>query len=203
MESYLLLITDVKMESCILDPRMESCILPITDARMESSILLITDARVESCILRTMDVRMKGRICLISTMAFGVCITLLIDFLHPFILHHLDLLPSKLLNFVTIIIYTVFVADITLTVTGLIGLKERLELLQKTLTEQMQKEIDLTEEKRRALFERIESSQIYRERLQKLTVSAFTSRFVENFPKLKSERYEDALEKVKEMRRKR
>ena len=145
-----------------------------------------------------MKFNLHGRTNLLFALLFGACIVVIIDFLHPFLLSRLALSSPMLLNLLAFILYTIFVADITLTMAGLVGLKGRLESLQETLTEQMQKGIDLTEEKRLALMEMIESSQIYGERLQKLTLSSFTSRFLVNFPELKSERYKDALERVKQ-----
>ncbi len=146
---------------------------------------------------------LKGRICLSSTLAFGLCIALLIDYIHPFVMSKLGDLPQGTAYALAAVLYTILVADVTLTITGLVGLRERLEALQSTIAEHMQKGIDLTEEMRLALVEKLESSQIYRERLAKLTLPAFTSRLVRNFPELSSERYREALERVREKQKKR
>ncbi len=146
---------------------------------------------------------LRGRICLSSTLAFGLCIALLVDYIHPFVMASLNSLPPATAYVLAALLYTILVSDITLTIAGLVGLRERLEALQSTIAEHMQKGIDLTEEMRQALIEKLESSQIYRERLAKLTLPAFTSRLVRNFPELSSERYREALEKVREKLKKR
>lgn len=142
---------------------------------------------------------LAGRICLKSAIAFGFCILVLIDFLHPFLLLRVSSLPRRVLWITALIIYSVFIADISLTVTGLIGLKEKLASLQEVFAENMQRGIDMTEEKRLALIDKIESSQLFRERLQKLTLPSISTRLISNFPRLSSERYKEALERAREM----
>lgn len=137
-----------------------------------------------------------GRVCLTSAIAFGLCIILLIDFLHPFLLKGISSFSLRATGVIALILYSIFVADITLTVTGLIGLRAKLEALQEVFTEYMQKGIDTTEEKRLALLEKIESSQLFRERLQKLTLPSSSRRLISNFPMLSSVRYKEALERA-------
>ncbi len=142
----------------------------------------------------------NGRVCLTSSIAFGGCTALLLKVVHPAIERVTDMLPVPVVDVSAFIIYTLLIADITLTVSGMVQLTNRLQLFQRFIEARVQLGINLTEEKSADLAEKIQENERARELLERISVSK-PARLIKAYSQMRSVSYSEALEAVrKEMR---
>jgi len=145
----------------------------------------------------------NGRICLSSSLAFGACITLLIKVVQPAAEDIIDSVPVNAVNGAAFIFYTVLVADITVTVSGMVELTKRLQKFQRFIEERVQHGINFTEEKSADLAERIQENEHAREIIKKIS-SFKPARIIKTYSHMRSISYSEALEAVrKEIRKNR
>lgn len=145
----------------------------------------------------------NGRVCLSSSLAFGACVTLLIKAVHPAVERIIGYVPVYAVNAAAFIFYTVFIADITLTVSGMVQLTNRLLKFQRFIEERVQLGINFTEEKSADIAERIQENEHAREIIAKIS-SSIPARIIKTYSQMRSISYTDALDAVrKEIRKKR
>lgn len=68
----------------------------------------------------------NGRISLLGFLGFGLASTLFIFIIHPRVVRQISKIPMKLLNVVSIGIFVLFIADIIVTLLGLLGVNPHL-----------------------------------------------------------------------------
>lgn len=68
----------------------------------------------------------NGRICLQNSMIFGIAGLLVIYTIYPFICHILTLIPTFVLEIITILFAIIFLTDLTITTTALIDVRSNL-----------------------------------------------------------------------------
>ena len=66
---------------------------------------------------------LNGRICLQNSMIFGIAGLLVIYTLYPFLCHILNLIPSLILEIITILFAMIFLIDLIITTTALIDVR--------------------------------------------------------------------------------
>lgn len=135
----------------------------------------------------------KGRVCLTSAVFFGICITALIIFVHPFVSKMTSELPQLTKLVIAIIIYTVLLIDTTLTVNVLVDLDRKLQAIQFSISATIQSSIDITEEKYSELKEKVTDKSPFPEHY----ISRRTQSMLKRYPEFKSLRYKEALEDVR------
>ena len=122
----------------------------------------------------------KGRVCLLGAAAFGTFSVLLIKFLHPFVKSLTDRLSVTALHIVSISLFAIFVADIMLTLFSIMHLNDKL----KELSAELEKIKDQVKEY--APIANLSKKFNVQER-----------RIFRAFPKMKSLKYDSALQFLK------
>lgn len=79
--------------------------------------------------------QLNGRICLKNSLLFGLLSVFLVYFLHPRIHSLLDDIPDSLLRLITSVVLIVFLLDLLATLNSLLNFTQRLQQLQKELSE--------------------------------------------------------------------
>ena len=134
---------------------------------------------------------LHGRVCLPCSLAFGACITALLCVVQPLVDTLLGAIPQPVKYALAGVCYTLLVADLTLALTGLLDLNKRLKALQETIVASLQKNVDTNVEKQKLLSEQLE------QRLAELS----KHRLIKSFPRIRSNRYAEALRAVLEKRK--
>lgn len=169
-----------------------------------------------------------GRVCLLGAIVFGTFSVVLIKFIHPIVEGYTNLVSSTVLFFAAIGASIILVTDLIFTVTHLLSLNGRLKQIQgainlhykeneeskskwliaKVNSLQLRGSIEEEAETIKNIFSeiktsihgRFESSEYYTDNIRKLLSARKLQdrRIVKAFPRIKSTRYTDALEKLKE-----
>lgn len=142
----------------------------------------------------------KGRICLLGALVFGTLSALLIKVIHPLVCLYTDRIQKSTLDVLSLVLFIVFLSDTVYTITKLSKFEEKL----KELSYHMNNLINGDTDYRRLIIEKIrdieiygEGSFIYHNILKRINFQE--KRILKAFPKLKSLRYNAALQKVKEL----
>ena len=135
----------------------------------------------------------KGRVCLVAAVFFGICITVLILLVQPFVAKLIGEIPTPTKIIIAVILYSVLLVDTTLTVNVLIDLNRKLKILQSSISETIQSSIDSTEEKYFELKEKMSDKPLYPE----YYIGWRTQSLLKRYPEYKSLRYKEALENVR------
>lgn len=69
----------------------------------------------------------RGRICLLNSILFGILSVLLTKCIHPFIISIISMIPSRLILVLAVILFIIVVVDLILSVRSVINLKDKLE----------------------------------------------------------------------------
>jgi len=143
----------------------------------------------------------KGRICLLGAVVFGMFAVLLLKVVHPVIYKYTYRIEESTLNIVSTALFAAFSFDTIYTITKLSKFEEKL----KELTYLMNNLISVNNGYKKLLLEKIKDMEIYGEdklilihqHIQK-RLNFQERRIIKAFPKLKSLKYNEALQKVKE-----
>jgi len=141
----------------------------------------------------------RGRVCLLGAVVFGILSVLLIKYIHPFVDSHINQLPDWAIIVSTIFIFLAFMLDLYITVRHLLLLNGRLEEIQSAFNRFVEQYAKRADGLKNALLDKFEESEFYNERIKKLiNLSRFQDiRLARAFPKLKSLRYNDAWQRLK------
>lgn len=169
-----------------------------------------------------------GRVCLLGAIVFGTFSVVLIKFIHPIVEGYTNLVSSTVLVCVAIGTSIIMVIDLIFTVTHLLSLNGRLKQIQDAINlhykenegskskwviakmnsldlrgsieEEAETLKNIFSEIKNSIHSRFESSEYYTDNIRKLlSVRKIQDRrIVKAFPRIKSTRYTDALEKLKE-----
>lgn len=142
---------------------------------------------------------LKGRICLIGAVVFGTLSALVIKVIHPVVYEYTNSLKKSILNITSLLLFTIFVTDTTYTITKFAKFEKKL----KELSYHMNNLINEGHEYKKLILEKIKDMEIYGEislpHLNILKKINFQERrILKAFPRLRSLRYNEALQKVRE-----
>jgi uncharacterized membrane protein len=99
----------------------------------------------------------KGRVCLKSSLLFGLGVAVLLEYIQPFVEYVTYTIPLDARLFAAFIIYSILIVDIAITVESLKSIVKTLKELQKFIIDNMQESIDQTDEKVDVLVGHIKS----------------------------------------------
>ena len=169
-----------------------------------------------------------GRVCLLGAIVFGTFSVVLIKFIQPIIEGYTNLVPNGVLICVAVGTSLIMAIDLVFTVTHLLALNGRLKEIQEainlhyreneasinkwitakvaslelrgTVDEDVENIKRIFKEVKLSIHSRFESSEYYTDNIKKLLSMRKLQdrRLAKAFPRLKSTRYADAWEKVKE-----
>lgn len=135
----------------------------------------------------------KGRVCLLGALVFGFLSVMLILFIHPFVLRHTNNAPRLILGIASGVLFAIFTTDCIVTISGFTSFNARLKEFSEYLGKK--KEDAAAEfEKFRAEHTSLKLNSAYEMFL--LRLNGQHRRMIKGFPKLKSIRYEDALNRL-------
>lgn len=169
-----------------------------------------------------------GRVCLLGAIVFGTFSVVLIKFIQPIIEGYTNLVPNGVFICVAVGTSLIMAIDLVFTVTHLLALNGRLKEIQEainlhyreneasinkwitakvaslelrgTVDEDVENIKRIFKEVKKSIHSRFESSEYYTDNIKKLLSMRKLQdrRLAKAFPRLKSTRYADAWEKVKE-----
>ena len=159
--------------------------------------------------------QINGRVCLLNSLMFGALATVLVRFINPEVQGLLSAVPASVLPWICLVLLAAVLLDTFLTVRELLELKGKLQQMHKLLSEikektDMQKlHLQLTVEQKLSKLKGgdVESKEpvSIRERISELNQKLVElergkihTRILKAFPNLSSNRYEGALERLKE-----
>lgn len=155
-----------------------------------------------------MRFHLHGRICLLGAVVFGAFSVVLLRWLHPVVSGLTDRLSDMAVLLLSAALFAGVAFDTYMTVSHLINLNSRLREIQQALNEFIEQSKKQRAELKLALQEGIErgmersfeKSRAFSERVSELLGrrSIQDKRLMRAFPRLRSLRYNDALQKVRE-----
>lgn len=142
-----------------------------------------------------MKFNIKGRICLLGAIVFGLFSVLLIKLLHPFVMSLINKIDYGYLVFLTILLTLIFVVDLVITVHRLLIFNNKLKELQEFLAS-------------KKLISNVKTSVSideglivnFKDRIHDL-ITQFTihdKMLLKSFPRFKSTLYNEAINKIRE-----
>lgn len=170
----------------------------------------------------------QGRVCLLGAIVFGTFSVVLIKFIHPIIVGYTNLIANNVLIYVAAGTSLIMAIDLVVTVIHLLGLNGRLKEIQEAINlhyrenevskskwitakiaslelrgsveEEAESIKKIFNEIKSTIHSRFESSEYYTDNIKKLlSVRKMQDRRLASaFPRLKSTKYAEAWEKVKE-----
>lgn len=146
---------------------------------------------------------LNGRVCLLGAIAFGTMSVLLIHFIHPWVVGHINHLSQPAFYLLSGIFLGIMAADLFSTVKHLLRLNQRLSEIQTALEQfavQSKERMEQTADAWQLLLsERFENSEFASERIRALMdIRKFQERrLLQAFPRMKSLKYTAAFEKIK------
>jgi len=84
---------------------------------------------------------LNGRICLVNSLAFGVLGIFVCYLLNPLLISVLDVIPKNVLIIISLIIMILFIIDLCISFKILTRLKKNIVLLNKDMTEDINKQV--------------------------------------------------------------
>lgn len=159
----------------------------------------------------------KGRVCLVNSICFGIMIVALIFLIHPAVRSFVVWIPATTLTVITYILVFYFIIDFTITLWAILNLKARLEKLG-ALTDALRDKLDIynwndnvtsIKDRLDKLFDSAiidTDSPLYkavsaiRENITRIELEnrPLQKRLLKAFPKLKSLKYPDHLNHLRE-----
>lgn len=141
----------------------------------------------------------KGRICLLGAVVFGMFAVVLLKVVHPVVYEYTYRIEKSRLNIISAALFLIFFFDTIYTIIKLSKFEEKL----KELTYLMNNLISGNNGYRRLILEKIKDIESYGEdklaRINILKKLNFQERrILKAFPKLKSLRYNETLQKIRE-----
>lgn len=135
---------------------------------------------------------LNGRICLAGAIVFGAFAVVLIKFIHPFVARLTSFLPPWGIYTAAAVLAVILIADTAVTVVGITGMSEKLlEISEYIERKRKEAEAVLSRERFSSFREHIHT--YMKEKLNYQQI-----RMIKSFPRLKSVKYEKALEDIKE-----
>lgn len=141
----------------------------------------------------------RGRVCLLGALVFGLLSVLMVKLIHPFINKLFNRIPDWTLYILGAVCLAALLLDIVLTVRHLLLLGGRLKEIQAAFNRFTETYARRAGELKTTLLEKFEESEYYTERIRKLfSLSHFQNiRLMRAFPKLRPLSYNEAWQKLK------
>lgn len=137
----------------------------------------------------------KGRVCLMNSLFWGILGVLFTKFIHPFIISKIDLIPQQAIVFLTAILLFAILVDLVISIVKATNIRSKLEKL-KDLTNTLKEKLEELENKQinlESVQEVIEELKYKQTKLKRKLLKQ-SSHLRKAFPTMKS----DALEKINE-----
>ena len=138
----------------------------------------------------------KGRVCLLNSLFWGILGVIFIEYIHPFINSKIELIPKEHLFFITTILSIIIVIDVIITTIKVKNITLKLENL-KELTNTIKEKLEQIENKQITLDniqEKIDDLKIRQAKIKRKLIKQ-TNRLKKAFPTMKS----DIMEKLNEL----
>ncbi|MPM86724.1 hypothetical protein SDC9_133815 [bioreactor metagenome] len=143
----------------------------------------------------------QGRISLIGAVVFGVLTVLLIKYIHPIAGGLIDRLPDWLQIVLSLVIFILVMLDLYVTVRNLLLLNARLKEIQTAINSFLGQYTKRAGVLKDSILNKFEESDFYNERIKALFSldRIQNTRIFRAFPDLRSLKYNDAFQKLKNM----
>lgn len=141
----------------------------------------------------------QGRVSLIGAVVFGALSVLLIKYVHPIAVGLINQLPDWLQIALSLVIFIIVMLDLFVTVRHLLHLNARLKEIQTAINSFLGQYTKRAGELKDSILNKFEESDFYNERIKALfNLSRIQNmRIVRAFPDLRSLKYTDAFQKLK------
>lgn len=187
--------------------------------RIDSAVLLFLIGALLTCILEYITswlmeklfharwwdysknfLNINGRVCFKGAIAFGALSVLLMKIIHPFIENITSGLSELAISIMALSLFTIILIDIVYTITKLSDFEPKL----KEITEKINSAISYSNEERKTISEKLHENQFYTKFTPISTddeykrINSQEKRLIKAFPKLRSIKYNETLEKIKQ-----
>lgn len=136
----------------------------------------------------------NGRVCLLGASAFGAMSVIVVKLVHPIVAGYTALLPQTAVSLISLALFSVILIDTVYTVTRLADFNAKLA----ELSEKLNATLTVLDGQRKAISTKLQRQDL-RERLAaSFKINAQERRVMRAFPKLRSNRYHDALERLRQ-----
>lgn len=141
----------------------------------------------------------NGRVCLLGAVAFGALSVVTVKLLHPVMAMLTLKLPDLAISIISLSLFALLLTDTVYTLTSFSDFNAKLH----ELNERLNNALSLANGQRKAISEKIHSNEIYM-RITELYVgrhkriNSQERRLIKAFPKLRSTRYNDALDRIRQ-----
>ncbi len=141
----------------------------------------------------------KGRVCLLNSIFWGILGVIFINLVHPFIAQKIDLIPANILTFNTIMVGIAIIADTIVSVIKVSNIKPTLERLKEisSMIKEKIEELDKMQVNKENLQTIIEELKYKQTKLKRRLIRQ-TNHLKKAFPTIKSETIEKINEYLKE-----
>lgn len=142
----------------------------------------------------------QGRVSLLGAIVFGLLAVLLIKVVHPFVGGLISELPSAVQIGLSMILFVIIMIDLYITVRHIWELNGRLREIQLAINGYLGQYAKRAEELKKSLMDNFEESKFYSEHIKTLFHQnrVQNRRILRAFPKLRSMKYDDAWQKLKD-----
>lgn len=141
----------------------------------------------------------NGRVCLLGAVAFGTLGLVAVKFVHPTVREYTFMLPELAISIIALVLFTLMLIDLVYTLTSFSSFNAKL----KELNDKLSLVLESADEQRKAVSEKLHSREPrtkrnlpHSELFHKFNAQEL--RLIKAFPKLRSNRYSEALEKIKQ-----
>lgn len=140
----------------------------------------------------------NGRVCLLGATAFGTLSVVTIKLLHPVVENYTLRLPDLAISLISLSLLALLLTDTVYTVTSFSEFNAKLH----ELTEKFNGAISLANGQRKSISEKIQKHELYMRITETYMgrskrINSQERRLIKAFPKLRSTRYNNALDKIK------
>lgn len=147
----------------------------------------------------------NGRICLVGVLVFGVMSVLLVYWIHPFVVAMTSKIPVIWIHILSIVLFALFLWDTVTTIIHMQSFNTKLKRIQQKINALTEEAVSYKEERKEAVKQRLASiretglRELVYELVRKLPHR--DRRMLRSFPKFHSTRYEEIVEKIREVLR--
>ena len=146
---------------------------------------------------------LNGRICFYGGVVFGIGNVLLLKVVHPHIRNFTSTIPSWILQMSAILIFIIITLDTIVTTIHINNFNIKLKSIHDSFNLKISNSISTVLEKRRDLYGNLKALKKARSKLNLLNLKKQFKhselRILHAFPKFKSTRYSEIVEKIKEI----
>ena len=144
--------------------------------------------------------QIQGRVCLLGALVFGVFSVVLIKIVHPHVAYMTNIISSKVIWIVALILFGIIVTDSILTIINMIEFNKKLQDTQSTINDFFKESMARANGIKKVIGENLKNNKVneYIKMLVK-RLNKQEKHLLIDFPRFKSTRYNEALQKIKNM----